>query len=178
MSIITQKWSGDLRTNFPKIATYFDILHVQNCMLPPHRLSVGHNTKLHANVKQTEVAKPVSHVLSVWELSIKSCTPTWWRHQMETFPALLTIYAGNSPVTGEFQAKRSVTRSFDVFFDLRPIELTMVRLVIWDAITPIMTSLKWFIIYGRARYVMADRNTTTIETVFIITKHQHAFPPE
>ena len=44
---------------------------------------------------------------------------TWWRHQMETFSALLTICAGNSPVTGEFPAQRPVTRSFDVFFDLR-----------------------------------------------------------
>ena len=41
----------------------------------------------------------------------------WWRHQMETFPALLAICAGNSPVTGEFPAQRPVTRSFDVFFD-------------------------------------------------------------
>ena len=44
---------------------------------------------------------------------------TWWRHQMETFSALLAISAGNSPVTGEFPAQRPVTRSFDVFFDLR-----------------------------------------------------------
>ena len=44
----------------------------------------------------------------------------WWRHQMETFSALLAICAGNSPVTGEFPAKRPVTRSFDVFFDLQP----------------------------------------------------------
>ena len=44
---------------------------------------------------------------------------TWWRHQMETFSALLVIYAGNSPVPGEFPAQRPVTRSFDVFFDLR-----------------------------------------------------------
>ena len=35
---------------------------------------------------------------------------------METFCA---ICAGNSPVTGEFLAQRPVTRSFDVFFDLR-----------------------------------------------------------
>ena len=33
--------------------------------------------------------------------------------------ALLAFYAGNSPVTGEFHTKRPVTRSFDVFFDLR-----------------------------------------------------------
>ena len=26
----------------------------------------------------------------------------WWRHQMETFSALLALCAGNSPVTGEF----------------------------------------------------------------------------
>ena len=45
---------------------------------------------------------------------------TWWRHQMETFSALLAFCAGNSPVTGEFPAQRPVTRSFKVFFDLRP----------------------------------------------------------
>ena len=44
---------------------------------------------------------------------------SWWRHQMETFSALLALCAGNSPVTGEFPSQRPVTRSFDVFFDLR-----------------------------------------------------------
>ena len=39
---------------------------------------------------------------------------------METFSASLALYAGNSPVPGEFPAQRPVTRSFDVFFDLRP----------------------------------------------------------
>ena len=43
----------------------------------------------------------------------------WWRHEMETFSALLAICAGNSPVTGEFPTQRPVTRSVDVFFDLR-----------------------------------------------------------
>ena len=43
----------------------------------------------------------------------------WWRHQMETFSALLAICAGNSPVPGEFPTKRPVTRSFDVLLDLR-----------------------------------------------------------
>ena len=38
---------------------------------------------------------------------------------METFSALLAICVGNSPVLGEFLAQRPVTRSFDVFFDLR-----------------------------------------------------------
>ena len=29
----------------------------------------------------------------------------WWRHQMETFFALLAICSGNSPITGEFPAQ-------------------------------------------------------------------------
>ena len=43
---------------------------------------------------------------------------SWWRHQMETFSALLALCAGNSPVIGEFPLQRPVTGSFDVFFDL------------------------------------------------------------
>ena len=50
----------------------------------------------------------------------RDSTPPWWRHQMETFSALLAICAGNSPVTGEFPSQRPVTRSFDIFFDLCP----------------------------------------------------------
>ena len=65
---------------------------------------------------------------------------------METFSTLLAICAGNSSVPGEFPAaQRPVTRSFNVFFDLRLnkrlSKQTIVRLVIWDATVPIMTSL-------------------------------------
>ena len=35
------------------------------------------------------------------------------------FPALLALCTRNSPVTGEFHSQRPVTRSFDVFCDLR-----------------------------------------------------------
>ena len=38
---------------------------------------------------------------------------------METFSALLAICVGNSPVPGDFLIQRPVTRSFDVFFNLR-----------------------------------------------------------
>ena len=38
---------------------------------------------------------------------------------METFSALLAICARNSPVPGEFPTQKPVTRSFDVYFDLR-----------------------------------------------------------
>ena len=44
---------------------------------------------------------------------------SWWRHQMETFSALLAICAGNSSVPGEFPAQRPVTRNFDIFVYLR-----------------------------------------------------------
>ena len=67
-------------------------------------------------------------------------THSWWRHQMETFSALLALCAGNSPVTGEFPSQRPVTRSIDVFFDLRPnkqlskqwFETLWDAIVIWD----------------------------------------------
>ena len=38
---------------------------------------------------------------------------------MGTFLALLALCVGYSPVTGDFPAHMTVTRSFDVFFDLR-----------------------------------------------------------
>ena len=45
---------------------------------------------------------------------------SWWRHQRETFSALLAYCAGNSPVPVNSPHNRPVTRSFDVIFDLRP----------------------------------------------------------
>ena len=50
----------------------------------------------------------------------RECSRTWWRHQMETFSALLALCAGNSSVPSEFPTQWPVTRGFDVFFDLRP----------------------------------------------------------
>ena len=39
----------------------------------------------------------------------------WWRHQMETFSALMAL----CPVPGELPSQRPVTRSFAAIFDLR-----------------------------------------------------------
>ena len=58
-------------------------------------------------------------VVKSWTSKDRCRSTTWWRHQMETFSALLTLCAGNSPVPGEFPAQRQVARSVDVFFDLR-----------------------------------------------------------
>ena len=63
---------------------------------------------------------------------------------MEPFSASLAFCAGNSPVTGDFPAQRPVTRSFDVFFDLRlnkRLTQKIKGLVIWNTIAPIMISL-------------------------------------
>ena len=65
------------------------------------------------------IFKLVSWTLQIAVVGRDHSWITWWRHKMETFSALLAICAGNSPVTGEFHAQRPVTRSFDVFFDLR-----------------------------------------------------------
>ena len=65
-------------------------------------------------------------LLFIWRAGTRTArTPielymtSWWRHQMETFSVLLALCAGNSPVPGKFPAHRPVTRSFDIFFDLR-----------------------------------------------------------
>ena len=50
---------------------------------------------------------------------IWDCRDPRWRHQLETFSALLALCEGNSPGTGEFPLQRPVTRNFEVFFDLR-----------------------------------------------------------
>ena len=55
-------------------------------------------------------------------ISVHHIVSSWWRHQMETFFALLALCAKNSPVTGEFPPQRPVTRSFDVFFYLHQIK--------------------------------------------------------
>ena len=42
---------------------------------------------------------------------------SWWRHQIETFSALLALCAGKSSVTGEFPSQRPVMQNY-VFCDL------------------------------------------------------------
>ena len=52
--------------------------------------------------------------IQIIKMSSVLCPCSWWRHQMETFSALLAICVRNSPVTGEFPVQKPVTRSFDV----------------------------------------------------------------
>ena len=57
--------------------------------------------------------------LYVFTHDIRHKLYTWWRHQMETFPAVLALCARNSPVTGEFSSQRPVRWGFDISLDLR-----------------------------------------------------------
>ena len=47
---------------------------------------------------------------------------TWWRHQMETFSALLALCAGNSPVSVNSPHKGQWRGALTFFFDLRLIK--------------------------------------------------------
>ena len=76
---------------------------------------------------------------------------SWWRHQMETFFALLAL------CTGEFTGDRGIprTKARDAklwcFLWSAPeltLEQTMETPVIWHAIAPIMTSLQWLVRSG------------------------------
>ena len=59
----------------------------------------GKKQGVHRNVDVIVASKHVSDRMHTNKL------PTWWRHQMETFSALLAFCAGNSPVPGQFPHK-------------------------------------------------------------------------
>ena len=79
----------------------------------------------YAHLKWMHVITSVGSIIYGWSSERKSLRSdfellwAWWRHQMETFSALLSLCVGNSPVPGDFPSQRPVTRSFDAFFDLR-----------------------------------------------------------
>ena len=89
-------------------STYFDYNMVEVCSWGDN----GHKIIMSAFVQVMVYHRTVTNDNTVYRR-------TWWRHQMETFSALLAICAENSPVPGEFPAQRPMTRSFEVFFDLR-----------------------------------------------------------
>ena len=88
------------------------IMAVINCT--KIELPVKCDIKLYRNTFQT--------LFEHWFILIKrNKRNIWSMFKMETFSAILAICAGNSPVPvpGEFPTQRPVTRSFDVYFDLR-----------------------------------------------------------
>ena len=106
------------RINTGNLVSWNEVL---NFNLVPIRWQGHFNTYSITNMLLRNKLREISNLFTLIFVVISYCSIsyTWWRHQMETFSALLAICAGNSPVTGEFPAQRSVTLSFDVFVDLR-----------------------------------------------------------
>ena len=96
----------------------------------PHSAVISWRTSSTSNQNQYDITccpqcRQVITVINMHDIDrlcniCRLLSSAWWRHQMETFFALLAICAGNSPVPGEFPTQRTVTRSFGVFFDLHP----------------------------------------------------------
>ena len=106
-------WLIEMCALIPNILRMICLCKQNNCFMS---LRAGHPSIL-TRTRSLMAEGMAWRLLGVKKL-LRLCWP-WWRHQMEIFPALLALCAGNSPVTGEFRSQRPVTRSFDVFFDLR-----------------------------------------------------------
>ena len=91
---------------------------------------------------------------------------------METFSALLAICAGNSPVTGEFPAQRLITRSFDVFSDLRPNKRLSKQSWVWWFDTP--SHPLWRNCNGQNGYGIKAKVAVIFHKSLIIN-HNHKF---
>ena len=78
---------------------------------------------------------------------------------MEIFSALLAICAGNSPVTGEFSSQRPVTRSFDVYFDLRLNKRLSKQSWGWWFETPSRSLYDAIVMYAPRNYVIIGFDT-------------------
>ena len=83
------------------------------CALVYHSMIVGHTLVGFKSIHHPRFCKNQkilgALLLTCHDDAIK------WKHFLRYWP----LWAANSPVTGEFPSQRAVTRSFDVFFDLR-----------------------------------------------------------
>ena len=98
-------WRNRLLNTNRYYRIHFSVQPYMNIMYPNHFPVCNHCNPHERPVNLTTV------------LGITSCC-AWWRHQMKYLP-LLALCEGNPPVTGAFPSDRAVTRSFEVFFDLR-----------------------------------------------------------
>ena len=76
---------------------------ISNCCRLSVRIMKWISTRL-ATSRWHSVKKCRQHCFSTGKATNHNLNP-WWRHQMETFSALLAFCAGNVPVTGEFPHK-------------------------------------------------------------------------
>ena len=98
-------------------------------------------------------------------------TDTWWRHQMETFSALLALCEGNyrSPVDSLIKASDADLCCFLWCSPEQTTEQTFQMPVIWDAMPLIVTSLQWVtaICFTSVNNMMTSSNGN----IFRVTGH-------
>ena len=121
--------------------------------------------------------KPISRACTLWHGSFTRNTERyivkipWWRHQMETFSASLTLCEGNSPSPVNFPHKGQ-WRGALMFLWSAPeqtIEQTIETPVIWDAIAIIMAHSKVMTLEWHHVSVMATQvtcNPTVCWTIY------------
>ena len=78
---------------------------------------VSQNVKNPPVILRSFRQSPTANHLGVYTSWLSQAS--WWRYQMETFSTWIALCEGKSLVTGGYPLPRPVTRSFDVFFDLR-----------------------------------------------------------
>ena len=103
-----------------------------------HVVCLQHLARASSEQSRSTTVLPVNHVIQIPQCLSGFVNHDYWRHGLQILDVWLCSEAsdhddaikwkifrvtghlcGNSPVTGEFPAQRPVTRSFDVFFDLR-----------------------------------------------------------
>ena len=91
---------------------------------------------------------------------IRSRNNAWWRHQMETFSALLAICGGNSP-TALHKGQRRGALMFTLIYAWVNAWVNNGEAGIWDAIAPIMTSLQWLCAVCLAIFLREKHDVTS-----------------
>ena len=124
--------------------------------------------------------KPIVHSMAVdvWIIQRARAWAAWHR---PIYPCMMVSWHGNSfrvtgHLCGEFTSHRwkPCTKDSDAellcFLKKKTIEKTMVRLVMWDVIPPIITSLKWTALVSASEVYFAIRYLLNIPGIWDMDK--------
>ena len=119
-TVITDLWPGTWMFCDRVTVWKYDVICNHEPLIPHEHWGLGwHGISVCCDEACWRITNGHSVMATVKFVRAHNGCRSWWRHQMETFSALLAISVGNSTVPGEFPTQRPVTRSFDVFLNLR-----------------------------------------------------------
>ena len=77
---------------------------LKRCIVSGHKITGQMESRSQCEQTSDRLLSIVRADFIGMKLTLQMSVPciSWWRHQMETLPALLALCAGNSPVTAEF----------------------------------------------------------------------------